>query len=753
MMAAAFFTDDLATYGWVSLRALRIWTEHGTAATLIGTAANAAFHAVVQRDDYDAAYRIARRVLALGEARGYEPGTSHARLVLSLLRTWFEPVETSVQASRQAREALLAGGDFANASYTYHQTVVGLLDCAPTLGACLTQVDAALALARRIGAELPNHWLGSYQWLADVLRRDAAAAAAAPADSYESNPLILTHACLTRAIAAAIFGDPAALARHSAVALPLLPVTAGYAMSAMAHPLRGLSLAWQARDADGDERARLLAELDDVLRWLAARAEDAPDNFLHLLRLVQAERAWATGDFRTATFAFDGALAAAASRQRPWHRALVAERAARFYLAHGLEHAGYDLLTRARQEYLDWGATAKVGQLDWAYPALRPTVGTGGEQPSGAPRDRDPVNAGASDLLGILSASQALSSATSVEQLHTRVAEVLGRMTSATEVNLLLWNENRQDWLLAPASDGEHAVPMSVLRYVRRTREPLTVGDATTDDRFARDAYFKNANCCSLLAMPILGQGALQAVLLLENRLIRGAFTVARLDAVELIAGQLAVSLRNARLYAGYRRIADEQAALRRVATLVARAARPEAVFTTVAEETGRLLAADFAILVRYDPQDTLEVVGTWVRTGDPPATPVGGRLPLGGRNVTSLVYQTGRPARIDYDDVSGTIGAVAARDWGLRSSIAVPVNIESRLWGSLVVAFGHEELLPADAEEQLAHFCELVGTAIANADATSEVAASRARIVAAADDARRRIERDLHDGAQQRLV
>jgi signal transduction histidine kinase len=82
-----------------------------------------------------------------------------------------------------------------------------------------------------------------------------------------------------------------------------------------------------------------------------------------------------------------------------------------------------------------------------------------------------------------------------------------------------------------------------------------------------------------------------------------------------------------------------------------------------------------------------------------------------------------------------------------------VPVNIESRLWGSLVVAFGHEELLPADTEERLAHFCELVGTAIANAEATAEVAASRARIVAAADDARRHIERDLHDGAQQRLV
>ena len=90
-------------------------------------------------------------------------------------------------------------------------------------------------------------------------------------------------------------------------------------------------------------------------------------------------------------------------------------------------------------------------------------------------------------------------------------------------------------------------------------------------------------------------------------------------------------------------RLAEEQAALRRVATLVARATPPEEVFAAVAEEVGRLLAVDFAILVRYDPQDTLEVVGTWTRTGAPPPTPVGGRLPLGGRNVTTMVYQTGR--------------------------------------------------------------------------------------------------------------
>jgi signal transduction histidine kinase len=139
------------------------------------------------------------------------------------------------------------------------------------------------------------------------------------------------------------------------------------------------------------------------------------------------------------------------------------------------------------------------------------------------------------------------------------VVEVLGAMTGATGLHLLLWSEDRQAWL-RPSPDGgttpisgtghELEVPMSVLRYVQRSGEPLVVADAGGDDRFARDPYFTDLDCCSLLAVPILSRGSLRAVLLLENRLLRGALTTERLDAVTLIAGQLAVSLDNAQLYA-----------------------------------------------------------------------------------------------------------------------------------------------------------------------------------------------------------
>jgi signal transduction histidine kinase len=734
---AAYFLGDAATTSWLGLEALRIFLEHGLAPALVTPAAFTAFGAVALRGDYAAAYRAARRILALGEASGYEPGTSNARAFFALFSCWAEPIENSVYAAQQAREGLIAGGDLANAGYTYYASVPGLLACSPALDRYLAEAEAAVAFARRTGSEQSDQVLDPYRWLAGVLRGDSTAAVgeAVPADRYAGNPLALLYAHINRAIAAAIFSDPVGLTRHTAAAMPLLPVAVGLYPSAVARLLRGLALAGQARSADGDECGSLLAELDEVTRWLAERAADAPDNFLHLLRLLEAERAWTAGDFRAAGLAYDAARREAAQRQRPWHQALIAEHAARFYLARGLEHAGYDLLAQARQQYLAWGATAKVGQLDWAYPGLQ-TLAEAAAGEGGLNQSRAVVTTGTIDLLGIVSASQALSSETSIGRLHARVVEVLSAMTGATGVHLMLWDEDRHGWLLPAPGGGtvpvgrtghERAVPMSVLRYVQRTREPLVVADAVRDDRFARDPYFADIDCCSLLAVPILSRGALRAVLLPENRLVRAAFTTGRLSAVKLIAGQLAVSLDNAQLYAESRRIAGEQAALRRVATLVAQAAPPEQVFAAVAEQAGGLLGVDVAVLIRYDPHDAVTVVGAWTSTGAAAPTPVGSRLPLGGDNVTTLVFQTGQAGRTDYAEVSGVIGDVATRDWGLRSSVGVPITVGGRLWGAVVVALTREELLPADAEERLAEFTELVATAVADAQARTGLRGSAA--------------------------
>src|SRR5262249_22438979 len=132
-------------------------------------------------------------------------------------------------------------------------------------------------------------------------------------------------------------------------------------------------------------------------------------------------------------------------------------------------------------------------------------------------------------------------------------------------------------------------------------------------------------------------------------------------------------------------RFTGEQAALRRVATLVARGAAPEEVVAAVGEEAGRLLHTDHATMNRYGPDGTITVVATW-GSGASAALPVGSRAALGGRNVHTMVFQTHRPARIDdHANASGPI-AEAVREIGLRAAAGVPISVEGRLWGVIVV-------------------------------------------------------------------
>jgi signal transduction histidine kinase len=210
-------------------------------------------------------------------------------------------------------------------------------------------------------------------------------------------------------------------------------------------------------------------------------------------------------------------------------------------------------------------------------------------------------------------------------------------------------------------------------------------------------------------------------------------------------------AIANAETRAGLGRLAEEQAALRRVATLVARGAPPEEVVAAVVEEVGQLLPVDLVGMGRYEPDRSETIVASW--GGAVERFPVGERLRLGGENLATVVFETGRPARRDsYVDASGAVG-VNARETGFRSAVGTPIIVEGRLWGVVIAGSSRRQPLPADTEERLAEFTELVATAIANAESRAALAGSRERVVAAADEARRRIERDLHDGVQQRLV
>jgi signal transduction histidine kinase len=202
------------------------------------------------------------------------------------------------------------------------------------------------------------------------------------------------------------------------------------------------------------------------------------------------------------------------------------------------------------------------------------------------------------------------------------------------------------------------------------------------------------------------------------------------------------------------RRVADEQAALRRVATLVAGGISPSALFGAVAAETGAVLGAETTAVVRFERDRAATVAGSSEQPGTHGvALALGSDWPAEEDSVAGEVARTGEPARvISYENAAG-----AASDWarehGIRSSVGSPIVVDGRLWGAIVAFSGLSSADPGDNEERLRAFTELVAMAIANTDSRAQLAASRARVVAAADETRRRIERDLHDGTQQRLI
>jgi signal transduction histidine kinase len=197
-------------------------------------------------------------------------------------------------------------------------------------------------------------------------------------------------------------------------------------------------------------------------------------------------------------------------------------------------------------------------------------------------------------------------------------------------------------------------------------------------------------------------------------------------------------------------RIADEQTSLRHLATLVARGAPPTEVFDAVAREMGRILGVAHTVIVRYAPDDTgVMTAGSW---NYKQIVEHGSRWKLERGTVSERVFRTGRPGRVVAYEGDGELSR-RLRERGIVSSVGCPIMVGRNLWGVAIVSSSTQDPLPPDTERRMHDFTELASVAIANAQSHADLLASRARVVAAADETRRRIERDLHDGTQQHLV
>ncbi|HUB38901.1 MAG TPA: GAF domain-containing protein [Streptosporangiaceae bacterium] len=335
------------------------------------------------------------------------------------------------------------------------------------------------------------------------------------------------------------------------------------------------------------------------------------------------------------------------------------------------------------------------------------------------------------------------------------IAEEAGRMLGADYTTMARYDPEDFRTVVATWSSAGAGFPVNRLKLgglnvptlVFQTGRPARIDDYDRGSGPIATAIRK-FGLRATVGVPVSVEGRLWGVMIAGSRIgPLPAGTEARLAGFTELA---ATAIANSQARVDLGRFAEEQAALRRVATLVARAAPPAEVLTAVAGEAGRLVHADHATMGRYDTDDTITVVATW--GSGTAVSEVGARHKLGGQNLHTTIFQTQRPARMDgRADASGEFAEVAFA-LGIRAAVGVPVSVGGRLWGVMVVE-SRTGPLPAGIETRLAGFTELAGTAIANAAAQAALTASRARIVTTADATRRRIERNLHDGAQQRLV
>ena len=409
---------------------------------------------------------------------------------------------------------------------------------------------------------------------------------------------------------------------------------------------------------------------------------------------------------------------------------LLPDRVQKVHLAH---RAAYmeNPRTRRMGVGLDLNARRRDGATIPVEISLTPLSTDSGDMVIATVRDISERQAIAGEQAALRRVATLVARGVPPEEMFAGVTAEAGRVLDADFTSLARYDPDGRVTLLAAWTGTGDPWPVPVgsrwdlgggnlSTLVSRTRQPARL-DGFGDDIGLWAADVLTLGVHSAVAVPISVEGRLWGLISVfsthEQPLPAG--TEARLAGFTQL---VATAIANAQARVELRGFAEEQAALRRVATLVARGTPPEEVFAAVTAEAGRVLGVGFTTMSRYHPDGAVTVVGAWSGTGIPVIFPAGTRLSAGGPNLHTQVFQTGQPAR--SDTIAGDLGpalapALAA---GIRTAVGVPISVEGRLWGVMNASSTAEEPLSADTEVRLAGFTELVATAIANAQARVEL-------------------------------
>ncbi len=583
--AAGLFFDPLYS-AWVVITNARRVLAHGYTPEGLQLYASLIPILTPSRNDYKLAYTAANAARRIGEKAGYKNELYRTYHVFSLFTChWFEDVKNAVTYARESFEGNHSVGDFEYACFTYFTTQQAVLETCRQVGELAVENEAALAYAAKTRNRHAGESYASYAQLYRALKGqteslgsfdDSVFREKAHLARTASDAMAQCYYYILRALSAAIYLDYDAAFALTETAVPLLPAIVGFYPVAIHNFLHSLAICKRLESGacGWAEKERLRATLSANQKWLGERAADAPVNFRHLYSAVEAEAAALSSAGSELVLLYEVAMEQAATSERPYHYAMISELAALRFIKLGARKTAANFMREAYAAYLAWGADGKVEQLRLSHGSLlaanqaarKAAVTHTTSSPSGSHSLRD-----ASDYSALIAASQAISGEIRLEAILDKLINILLESSGAQDIYYLTKNE--QDVYIIRAEGhaggrakniGERAadagsIALGILHYVDRTGETLALDNAPASELFMQDAHIVAAAPKSVLCMPIVNKGDLKGILYLENKLVQGIFDTKRLEALGVIASQLAISLENAYLYANLQFLVDDR--------------------------------------------------------------------------------------------------------------------------------------------------------------------------------------------------
>jgi predicted ATPase/transcriptional regulator with GAF, ATPase, and Fis domain len=578
LWAPAYILGESALSDLAGARMVRLSLEHGNCEESAYGYVAFAMTVGWRRGDYARAHEYGRLGIALNErlADLRLRCKVHHRFA-ALVNFWRKPFATCVPHAKEAVRAGLECGDFMIAAYGQFQQSWWGMQVEPDLGGFLEKYRPSVdflermramaysevqkmilhwALALQGGTESPTSLTGPGFAEADYLETFGRTGLFASWYVTLKLELLTTFAQVEEARARAREWEPVA----EVFASSIWP-----AMFAFRHILA--LCAWLPRAPDS-ERAEALAKADELAGRLAVWAENSPENFAHLHRLAAAEIARVRERSAEAFEHYEAALEHAQGQASPRHRALVNELYGEFWLARQQPEVAAAFLREALYGYRQWGAGAKVDQLERRHSGLlgpRP-----GAMPAPAAEQTTQTQASALDLQTVIKVAEALAGEMDLERLLGRLMRVAIEHAGAERGHFILEHEGapavhvtgRLDAVEVRVDGGTPlaetlTLPVTMVNLVRRTGETVVLDDARASDQFAADPYVVRERPRSTICAPVVNQGRLIGALYLENNLAPGAFTADRAQVLQIIAAQAAIAIENARLFDEIRRLKE----------------------------------------------------------------------------------------------------------------------------------------------------------------------------------------------------